>query len=473
MKQSKRGIANSLQPFSENLQHAIREYEQIRFDYRRDCLLKSYVDVINENASLEHFFQISVTVSLFLGEFQASFYLYEKKTDRFLCVCDSQNGLLTSPRPADFELPPEFREIRVASGALICPLYPRSGTIQQDIPIGYAGQGIYDPDPFFASNSLLGLYVVSPATALKEIDRDFFRIITHWMGNILNNRLLANQYREHLKFLNELGRDIGHNIIVPNMHLKYLLQRIKKQIAALRDIGRPNQGFPNDIVAASANAPFLVACRDKCAVLEQSHRELLKHHNQMTLFLECLFREQHFREGHLVLVPTHCFVERDIILPQLDIYQEKLERRKISVDQPKDLYQQKFPLMLDIGLLSQVYANFFSNAVKYTEEIIDHEGKPRKAMAYGAEEIQDFLEPNRKGVKFNVFTTGPQLSESERYTIFEEGRRAENSKKIKGSGHGLNFVYRVIEVHGGQVGCEATPEGNNFYFILPLPGNVQ
>ena len=141
--------------------------------------------------------------------------------------------------------------------------------------------------------------------------------------------------------------------------------------------------------------------------------------------------------------------------------------------QPKDLYQQKFPLMLDIGLLSQVYANFFSNAVKYTAEIIDHEGKPSKALAYGAEEIQDFPEPGRQGIKFNIFTTGPMLSESERYDIFEEGKRAENSKGIEGSGHGLNFVRRVIEVHGGKVGCEATPEGNNFYFILPLTGIEQ
>ena len=67
-----------------------------------------------------------------------------------------------------------------------------------------------------------------------------------------------------------------------------------------------------------------------------------------------------------------------------------------------------------------------------------------------------------------MFTTGPSLSEAEREKIFEEGTRAENSKGIAGSGHGLNFIRRVIEVHGGKVGCEATDEGNNFYFILPI-----
>jgi signal transduction histidine kinase len=446
-------------------------HEQIRFDRRRDCLFKAFIDVINDDHSLKNFFQISVTVSLLLGEFHASFYLYEKRTDRFLCVCNSEEGLLVPPRPAEFKLPPNFSESQVLPGKFICPLYPRSGSMQHDIPIGYAGQGMYDPDPFFSSNSLLGLYVVSSVTPLDTIDREFFNIIGHWIGNRLNNRLIANQYREHLKFLNELGRDIGHNIIVPNMYLKYLLRKMEKQFQALTDIEQKAEVIAKDeIITRQHYDSFLCSYREQREALERSHRELLKHHNQATLFLESLFREQHFKEGHLVLKSTECFIERDVILPQLDIYQEKLERRGTTVVNKKSLYQQKFPLMVDIGLLSQVYANLFSNAVKYTEEIIDHEGKPRKALAYGAEVVHDFPDSGRQGVKFNVFSTGPVLSAVERQSIFEEGSRAENSRGIEGSGHGLGFVRRVIEVHGGKVGCEATPEGNNFYFILPLPG---
>ncbi|MCF8056726.1 MAG: HAMP domain-containing histidine kinase [Desulfocapsa sp.] len=470
MKQPEARVPDALRPFSESLQCSMLEQEQIRFDLRRDCLLKAFIDVINNDHSLKYFFQISVTVPLLLGDFHASFYLYEKKTDRFLCVCDSKEGLLESPHPPDFELPPDFRETQTFSGALICPLYPRSGTIRQDLPIGYAGKGMYDPDPFFASNSLLGLYVVSSATPLEAIDKEFFRIITLWIGNRLNNRLIANQYQEHLKFLNELGRDIGHNIIVPNMYLKYLLRQMEKQINALQDVEQNVEAFLNGKMPAKQCENFLGSYREKQEALVRSHQELLKHHNQATLFLESLFREQHFKEGHLVLQPTQCFVERDIILPQLDIYLEKLKRQGTTVDNQKNLYQQKFPLMVDVGLLSQVYANLFSNAVKYAEEIVDHNGKPRKAVAYGAEEVQNFPDLGRQGVKFNVFTTGPVLSEDERHSVFEEGNRAENSRGIEGSGHGLNFVRRVIEVHGGKVGCEATPEGNNFYFILPLPG---
>lgn len=462
-------IPVALQPFSEALQRSMRLHEQIRLDVRRDSLLKAFVDVIHDDHSLKYFFQVSVTTPLLLGGLQARFYLYEKKTDRFLCVCDSENGLLEPPLPAGSDLPPDCREVQEYGDQLLYPLYPRTDATQQKIQVWHAGREIYDPDPYFASRSLLGLYALSPLAQISDEDRDFFRILSRWIGNKLNNRLIARRHLEHLKFINDLGRDIGHNIIVPNMYLKYLLRRMQKQIEDLKETEEAAAAFAVNGALTGPYDSFLNSCREKRKALEQTHRDLLKHHNQITLFQESLFRKQHFSEGHLVLQPTSCFVERDIILPQLDLYEKKLERQGITIDKPSNLYAQKFPLMVDIGLLSQVYANLFANAVNYTGEIIDHQGLPRKAMAYGAEEVNDFPEPGYRGIKFNVFTTGPSLSASERQEIFEEGTRAKSSQKIEGSGHGLNFIRRVIEVHGGRVGCEATDEGNNFYFILPLP----
>jgi len=252
------------------------------------------------------------------------------------------------------------------------------------------------------------------------------------------------------------------------MYLRHLLRQVEKQIEGLKKIEHEAEVLAAHGITTRQYVSLLGSYREKLDILEQSHRDLLKHHNQITLFLESLFREQHFSQGHLVVQPTSCFVERDIILPQLDLYQKKLEHQGVTIEKPVNLYLQEFPLMVDIGLLSQVYANLFSNAVKYTEEIIDHQGKHRKALAYGAEEVEGFPEPGRRGIKFNVFTTGPTLSEAERQAVFEEGNRADNSKGIEGSGHGLNFIRRVVEVHGGKVGCEATAEGNNFYFILPV-----
>ncbi|MCD6388527.1 MAG: HAMP domain-containing histidine kinase, partial [Desulfobulbaceae bacterium] len=105
---------------------------------------------------------------------------------------------------------------------------------------------------------------------------------------------------------------------------------------------------------------------------------------------------------------------------------------------------------------------------KYTEEIIDHRGISRKAIAYGAEKVENFPQPGLTGIKFNIFSTGRPLTAEESATIFEEGARGKHTAGIQGTGHGLDFINRVVKQHGGETGCEATDEGNNFYFILPL-----
>ncbi|HSH13580.1 MAG TPA: ATP-binding protein, partial [Desulfurivibrionaceae bacterium] len=130
------------------------------------------------------------------------------------------------------------------------------------------------------------------------------------------------------------------------------------------------------------------------------------------------------------------------------------------------------PLIVDIGLLAQVYSNLFSNVVKYTEEVPDGDGQPRKAVAYGRELRKDYFGPGKDGIKFNVFSTGPHLRAEEVERIFEDGYRGSNTGRSPGTGHGLAFIKQVVEIHGGTVGCELVPGGNNFYFVLPsYPGS--
>jgi signal transduction histidine kinase len=122
--------------------------------------------------------------------------------------------------------------------------------------------------------------------------------------------------------------------------------------------------------------------------------------------------------------------------------------------------------VVDIGLISQVFANLLSNAVKYTRPA---SGEPngRKFIAYGLELMLNAFGDNSEGVKINLFSSGSPLKSDEQQIVFGEGYRGSNVGRERGTGHGLFFVKEVIELHGGRAGYEPTPMGNNFYFILP------
>ena len=146
-----------------------------------------------------------------------------------------------------------------------------------------------------------------------------------------------------------------------------------------------------------------------------------------------------------------------------------LEKMGISIDDRcSGIPDAEIISVVDIGLLSQVYANLFSNALKYTQEIITHTGEKKKNISYGREIIRDFYGPGKDGLKYNVFSTGAHIKPEEREKIFEDGYRGTNVATSPGTGHGLTFIKNAIEMHGGTFGYEATQYGNNFFFIIPL-----
>lgn len=253
------------------------------------------------------------------------------------------------------------------------------------------------------------------------------------------------------------------------MYFKYLFKQLYKRISDLSEIhdlvGIENESVEQDPYLFQV---VLQKLSDVQTELEAAYIEIDNHHVNYSLFLESLFRRDHFEKGRFVLRNQIINVDKEIIKPQLRHYKRRLLARNITIAEPVDLISEDYSIKADLGLLAQVYANLFSNAVKYTGSIIDRNGQKRKAMAYGRKILSDFYGTGRSAIKFNVFTTGPHLSREEIKNIFLDGYQGENSCYLEGKGHGLAFVKYIIELHGGTVGCDTTEQGNNFYFILPL-----
>ncbi len=458
--------------------HRVREksesYEKYNFSSKFNEFLKAFFDLAQEFDSLEDFYRICVAVPLEMTDQASALYLKEKDEDSLWLACDSEHGIPAEPVAADSAI--RLQDYPYETGGMyvipICSKQPQGVAAlpkTNDAP-GERRTELWSGETGFCGmGRLLGMFAVGPLTALTASDKFFFVKYVNRIGFNLDNRLIARQNIDHLKFINSLVMDIEHNVIVPNMYFLHLFNQLKKKIFELQHL----EDELKNPTSCGQDISSRNDCIDRCSRIREDlmryHQELVKHHANISLFLESLFRREHFQKGHLVLHPKRCFVEKEIILPQLEHYAARIRAAGITVERPDNMLDEEFQIMVDIGLLAQVYANLFSNAAKYTRQIKSNDGVSRKAMAYGREIVYDFPELGQQGIKFNVFTTGPPFAVEEGNKLFAEGKRGQGCENIPGTGHGLSFIRHVIELHGGTVGYESTPEGNNFYFILPLP----
>ncbi len=429
------------------------DYERYNFSPVQNDILKTFFDLAQEYTSLEEFYLISVVVLQEYMGVAAKLYLVNDATHELEFVCGSAEGLqiANAKAPAHIRL---NEEMYAADGVFVVPIFTRM--LPSDI------------QPSQDNATLQGMLEVEAPQKLTEQEKFFLGKFANRIAFNLYNRRIFVQNIKHLKFINTLVMDIEHNVIIPNMYFKHLFNRIRFKIRDVAALEKKMNDMQNTMHSNCNSCDGMIR---QVSELHQDlvdyHQEMLRHHNNCSLFLESLFRRDHFEKGYLVLRSRKCFVEKEIIFPQLEHFARRFEAQGITIEKPADMAE-PIPLRVDIGLLSQVYANYFSNAVKYTEEIINHAGLPRKAVAYGRKLLPDYFGIGKPGVKFNVFSTGPHLDQEESDAVFTEGFRGKNSMRQNGTGHGLAFVRQVVEMHGGEAGYEATEEGNNFFFILPV-----
>jgi two-component system, NtrC family, sensor histidine kinase KinB len=103
--------------------------------------------------------------------------------------------------------------------------------------------------------------------------------------------------------------------------------------------------------------------------------------------------------------------------------------------------------------IDQVFANFVSNAVKYS---------PARGTIT--------LKAKREGassVRFSVVDEGPGVVKEQRRRIFEKFFRGPDSRG-EGAGLGLSIAREIVLAHGGSIGVDSEEgKGSEFFFILP------
>ena len=435
-----------------------RDYAQYDFSNQQDSALKTFFDLAQEFESLGDLCLVCVTVLKTFFGLDTNLFMVDSKREVPVLVCTSKKGYQGSPE----KLPPASIELRNEAFAdknfFFTPIFGK--TVPKDMGVTTKKQ------------ELLGMLQVSPGNKLSESEKFYFQKFANRIGYAIYNRILKQRNVEHLKFIESLVADIEHNVIVPNMAFRLFLRRLEAKIRKNLEIERVLQEKCSELAKQGSvdhvwQERIMAELQEVNRGLEDEYANIERHNRNISLFVESLFRRSHFKEGRFVPQKRLCKFKEEIIDPQLERFKESFHLRGIDIDvHLGGVPDESLVAVADVGLISQVYANLFSNALKYTREVTDGEGRSRKFISFGQEVLKDYFGPGKDGIKFNVFNTGPHIPPDERERIFEEGYRGGEAGGVPGTGHGLSFVKRAVEMHDGVVGYEPTPVGNNFYFIL-------
>jgi signal transduction histidine kinase len=441
------------QSFSRRLHEKIEDYNAYNFTNLERTALNIFFDLAQEYPSIDDLYAIVTTIPKVLFDLCCNLYL--------------------------------LREDRTfAPARLMCdPLFPPDETIQLEevqacrhqllsdhlfLPIK-ANVELIGELPFQPEHGVIGALEISPAANLSGHQRLFFQKFANRIGFQLHNRSTVLKNKEHIDFIQNLVQDIGHNVIVPNMYFKLFFSRLKSRVQKLNGIQKQTQE------AAEQNKDAILLS-ELSQNLENLHtefnslfKEILNHYEQTSMFLETLLRRSHFEQGRYVLEPRECNLLKQIIHPQLERFLPRFREAGIELDMSLGgVPDQQICIVADMGLISQVYANLFSNAEKYAEPVQRPGDGEQRFASFGWEVQDDPFQDGRRGIKLNVFSSGRPLPAEDAAHLYTPGFRGKNAHSRQGSGHGLAFVKQVVELHGGRTGFEATEAGNNFYFILPL-----
>jgi signal transduction histidine kinase len=104
--------------------------------------------------------------------------------------------------------------------------------------------------------------------------------------------------------------------------------------------------------------------------------------------------------------------------------------------------------------IDQVFANFISNAVKYSPA--------------GGTITLSAKKDHANGVRFAVKDEGPGIPANLHRRIFEKFFRISETSGDEGAGLGLSIAREIVLAHGGTIGVESEPgKGCEFFFTMP------
>jgi signal transduction histidine kinase len=183
--------------------------------------------------------------------------------------------------------------------------------------------------------------------------------------------------------------------------------------------------------------------------------------NRLERLVNDLLDLSRIQGGKLLLRPAHF----DLIALVRDCVEEqRLEHPERSVVVAAEEETRAVEVLADADRIRQTLTNYLTNALKYS--------RPEQPVHVAV------VKEGERMVRVSVRDEGVGFSAAEQEHIWERFYQAPGSAVQSGSGVGLGLgLYiskTIIELHGGQVGCEGAPgAGATFWFTLPVAGEQE
>ncbi|EGB15002.1 histidine kinase [Pseudodesulfovibrio mercurii] len=435
----------------ERIEAKFLDYDGYDFSRRQTLALNIFFELAQEMRGREMFYAVCMAIPLALFNLESTMYILEDEETFALAACSSGKCDKESTQPWS-DVMNERLTIRGES------MY---------VPIR-GNPEFNDMLAFEPPHNVLGSFVMRPCAGMPGHARLFLEKYVNRVGYQLHHRIIRARNREHIAFIKSMVQDIGHNVIVPNMYFKLYFNRLKRKIEQLHltttsILGELNKGASPELVAEGNRLAEIAGG------IEAQYQEIYSHYESTSMFLETLLRRRHFEEGRYVLDKRDVNLRTTVIDPVIERFRHRFEEQHIRLILATECAEdQVIRLVLDRGLIAQVLDNLLSNALKYTEKVVIPEGRKEKRATYGWKVLEDFFGPGKPGIRLWITSSGAALDLNEPMDVFKPGFRAGNVAHKSGTGRGLYFVRQVVELHGGKVSYEHTPDGNTFSFVLPF-----
>lgn len=159
-------------------------------------------------------------------------------------------------------------------------------------------------------------------------------------------------------------------------------------------------------------------------------------------------------EGELKMKLSRIIICNEVIDPVMQRLNEMASDKKMEINCKMD---HELEVVCDPDLITSVYQNLISNAIKY--------GREGGQIIIGFDKVDEHL------YEFFVYNEGPGFTDEEAQKMFTKFARfsAEKYDTKSGTGLGLFVTKNIIEKHGGQIKAEShAGKWARFSFTLPV-----